>query len=105
MAMEFWKDIKPLTGAKDWPTWKDNVLDVLALYNAVDIVDGSRPCPELAPEDASEKLSRKGQKVSRKVAKIECSGKNSHISDNFGGTTQSYSWWDFSRRSMTSTSS
>ena len=46
--MEFAKGIKPLQGAKDWPFWKDRVMDVLELFNAVDIVEGTRLKPVLS---------------------------------------------------------
>ncbi|KAF6212239.1 hypothetical protein GE061_012760 [Apolygus lucorum] len=46
--MEFTKGIKPLQGAKDWPFWKDRIMDVLELFNAVEIVEGTREKPVLS---------------------------------------------------------
>lgn len=51
--MEFAKGIKPLSGAKDWPAWKDRVLDLLSLYNVVDIVEGRSLSPDPPAKSAS----------------------------------------------------
>jgi len=48
--MEFAKGIKPLRGAEDWPQWKDRVMDVLELFNALDIVEGTREKPTLVKD-------------------------------------------------------
>jgi len=35
--MEFSKGIGQLRGAEDWPQWKDQVMNVLELFNPLDI--------------------------------------------------------------------
>jgi len=65
--MEFLKGIKPLKGPEDWPLWRDRILDVLAVFNAVDIVEGKSIEPIL-PNENPTKADREAVESWRKSA-------------------------------------
>ena len=69
--MDYVKCIKPLRGAEDWQMWKDRVLDVLELFDAVGIVEATRAQTILSdPPTTEEKKDLAAYVKSANQAKI-----------------------------------
>lgn len=66
IELDFIKGIKPLVGATAWPSRKDKVIDALALYNTVKIVEGTSKCPTIA-DDTLTKAEKNNYEVWNKL--------------------------------------
>lgn len=94
--MDFAKGIKPLNGAEDWPMWKDRVMDVLELFNALDIVQGKRKEPVLTDNStqAEKEAFNSFQKSSSQAKIVISQSVSDEIHHRISGRLSAKEAWD-----------